>query len=155
MKLTNQQIVDAVPALKILGDKEIPFGTSLAISRTLRKLSDAYADYAKELSKLGRKYSEYEAARVALVQRHAKKDSTGKQIPGAQEGTVLLEDATAFHLEFRASLGVDADAFSAEQSELLATAVELDVTLIQREALAGISVKANTLAELEWLIVES
>lgn len=102
MKLTNRQLLNAVPGFNHLNTLKLPVKASYRVAKAARQVDDALKDYRKTLEK--------------LQGEHAEKDEDGKM--KTEENRVLLKDPEAFEKEFEALLG--------ESSEISIAKISLD-----------------------------
>ena len=56
MKLKNQTIVNAVQGIQTLAEKELPYATTLKISKNINILEELLKEYNKEYNKLADEY---------------------------------------------------------------------------------------------------
>lgn len=56
MKLKNQTIVNAIQGIKILSEKELPYATTLKISKNINILEKLLKDYNEEYNKLANEF---------------------------------------------------------------------------------------------------
>ena len=66
MKLTNRQIVQAVPAINVLHTLQLPIKTSFRVAKTSRALDTILKDYNKTLKKIQEKHAEYEDGKMKV-----------------------------------------------------------------------------------------
>lgn len=91
MELKNNELLEAVGALRDLAGEKLPVRTSLKLLRLIRSVEAAVEIVDK--------------VRQQIVQRHVRRDEAGNPMPmlgedGApQEGMVMLSDPGAFHRE--------------------------------------------------------
>ena len=127
MKITNQQLVDSIPALQAIGSLQLKPTTAFRIAKTLRVMNDALKDYND--------------ARTRVVDKHSKRDEDGKleQLPGPPPGRRVFADP---------------DALNADLEELNKIEIDVDAQPIKLAALADEKVASVHLMVLDWLITE-
>ena len=91
MKLTNRQIVSAVPALNALNVMKLPVKTSFRVVKASRVLDEALEDYNKTLKKLQEEYAE--------------KDDDGKM--KVEEDKIIFDDFEGFEEAFNELLDIE------------------------------------------------
>ena len=60
MKLKNQTIINSIQGIKILSEKELPYATTLKISKNINILDELLKEYNNEYRKLAEKYLDKE-----------------------------------------------------------------------------------------------
>jgi hypothetical protein len=126
MELTNQQVLNALGALRELGQKETPVATSVHIVRLNRALK-APAD-------------DIEAVRLKIVAEHGAKDEHGNARTGAGGQTLFDDEAHRV-------------AAQAQYDELMALTCEVEAMPLRQAELGTIQVRGVVLEALGPLFV--
>lgn len=129
MKITNLELLQSIPGLNMISGLHLPVKTSYGLGKLMRAAASAETDYNN--------------ARVKLIEKHGKRDGEGKLVEqknaqGAVIGTELE----------------DKDAFEAEVKELTSIEVDLPGEQINLDSLGNVNLPASALAHLHWLIKE-
>lgn len=95
MKVKVQQIIDAIPALAVFAQKELPAKASYRVSKLVRKMAAENRDYEKARSDAISKYGEKVQVKVQGVDQEAVK--------------VKPENQEAFTAEMQGLLDVDVE----------------------------------------------
>ena len=131
MKVTNTELLRAVPALRELIQIHLPVRASFKLARLVREVEQVANDI--------------ERARAALVERYGERDAAGEFTPVVDSGGDVVEG--------RVNL-TDPESFARELNELLGTAVELRAEAILLEELGETAeVSPATLLALGALLV--
>ena len=122
MKLKNQTIVNSIQGIKILSEKELPYATTLKISKNINILDELLKEYNKEYRKLAEEYLDKENGNFI------KSDS----------GYLIKKDKEK--------------EYSEKLSILNNFENDVNLYLIDSKELADIKISAKTLLEIDFMI---
>jgi hypothetical protein len=91
MKLTNRQIVQAVPAINVLNTLQLPVKASFRVAKTARAIDSVLDVYNKTLKKLQEQY--------------AKRDDKGEIIVDGNQ--IQFNDREAFNIAFEELMNLE------------------------------------------------
>ena len=127
MKLKNQTIVNAIQGIKILSEKELPYATTLKISKNINILEKLLKDYNEEYNKLANEF---------LVKEE------GKFIESpTTPGAFLVKEGKTKE-------------YSEKLSILNNFENDVNIYKIKSNELADIKISAKTLLEIKFMIEE-
>ena len=122
MKLKNQTIVNSIQGIKILSEKELPYATTLKISKNINILDELLKEYNKEYKKLAEEYLDKENGNFI-------KSDSGYLIKKGKEKE-----------------------YSEKLSILNNFENDVNLYLIDSKELADIKISAKTLLEIDFMI---
>lgn len=93
MKLTNRQIVQAVPAINVLNTLKLPVKASFNVAKTSRALDIVLEDYNKTLKK--------------LQEEHAKRNKKGEMVTKGDQ--IQFKNPEAFNKAFGELMDLESD----------------------------------------------
>ena len=93
MKLTNRQLLNAVPAFNHLNSMKLPVKASYRVAKAARKVDDVLKDYRKTLG--------------SLQEKHAEKGVNDKV--KTDDNHIVFKDAEAFSADFEELLKLEND----------------------------------------------
>jgi len=125
MKLKNQTIVNAIQGIQTLAEKELPYATTLKISKNINILEELLKEYNKEYNKLADEYLVIENGRFVESPTN----------PGAY---LVKEGKTK--------------EYSEKISILNNFENDVNIYLIDSNELADIKISAKTLLEINFMI---
>lgn len=122
MKLKNQTIVNSIQGIKILSEKELPYATTLKISKNINILDELLKEYNNEYRKLAEEFLEKENGNFV-------KSDSGYLIKKGKEKE-----------------------YSEKLSILNNFENDVNLYLIDSKELADIKISAKTLLEIDFMI---
>lgn len=91
MKVKVEQIIDAIPALAVFAQKELPAKASYRVAKLVRKMTNEHRDYEKARSDAISKYGEKVQVKVQGVDQEGFKVKPENQEAFAAEMRALLD----------------------------------------------------------------
>lgn len=129
MKLSHAKILNSVTAIRALADEPMAYKTSLKISKNIKMLNEALADYQEEFSRLADTYFE--------------KD---------ENGAFIYTDDTRTACRLKPET---IDEYREKQYELDHFEIEVNIYPIDPEELEHVMIKPSALLELDFMIADS
>ena len=128
MKLTNLELINAVQDIQAFSEKELPYETTLKISKNINILEKLLKEYNEEYRKLANEY---------LI-----KDEEGNFVESKEKpGLFLIKEGKAKE-------------YSEKISILNSFENEIDLYKINSKELSGIKISAKTLLAINFMINE-
>lgn len=122
MKITNNQMVNSIPNLKTLSQKQLPIQVSYKIAKNIRNIEQDLAIYERERQK--------------LVDRYAEKDTEGK--PKVNDnGNYVIKDKLNWNKDIL---------------ELLNFETDVEIEKIDIKELDGVEISPGELMTIDYMI---
>ena len=137
MKVTNQQLVSSIQALREIQNIEAPFKLSYQIAKLIKQADPLLTAYEETRKKMGEKF--------------AKKDENGKPLTVKQK--VPNENGEDQEIELL-DIDYSDSEFIKEATELEKFENEINIQPISINSFEDINIKPTTLIPLMWLIEE-
>ena len=125
MKVKNITLMDSISGLREISEKEMPYKTTLKISKNIRLIEKIIEEYQEEYLKLTDKYLQ--------------KDAEGNYIIGDTPGTFKIKN------------GMENE-FAEKYKTLNEFENDLDLYMIDEEDLEAISLSPKVLMQIEFMI---
>lgn len=91
MKLKLQQIVDAMPAISVFAQKELPAKAAYRVAKLVRKMTNEHRDYNQSREKLVKRLGEEVPEGKGWRVKQENLEAFGKELEGLLEAEVELE----------------------------------------------------------------
>lgn len=122
MKITNNQMVNSIPNLKTLSQKQLPIQVSYKIAKNIRNIEQELVIYERERQK--------------LVDRYAEKDTEGK--PKVNDnGNYVIKDKLNWNKDIL---------------ELLNFETDVEIEKIDIKELDGVEISPGELMTIDYMI---
>ena len=125
MKVKNKTLMDSISGLREISEKEMPYKTTLKISKNIRLIEKIIEEYQEEYLKLTDKYLQ--------------KDADGNYITGDTPGTFKIKD------------GMENE-FAEKYKTLNDFENDIDLYMIDEEDLEAISLSPKVLMQIDYMI---
>lgn len=126
MKLTNQELLNSIPTLQKLSQKQLPIKVSYTISKNIKAIEEELKIYEEERQKLIKKYAELD-----------------------KEGKPKVNDNGNYIIKQENQLD-----FNKEVLELLNIETDVNISKIDLNALEGLKISPSELTSVNFLIKE-
>lgn len=124
MKLSNEKIVNSIPALNNLSNKDLPIRASFFVAKNIRELTKTVETFNSEKSKIMKKY--------------CKKKEDGS-LDVKIDGTVDICDQENWDKEYKELLNIESD---------------VDITKIHVSELGNVTLTPSSLITIDFMLEE-